>query len=76
LADNRITNDDLQKYVNTISSRFGGSIEQIPRGFLRGFVYVCDLLQENESLTIDDILSDPRYLTDQVHEVESFRAQT
>lgn len=69
--EDRIAKEDIQRYATVVSSNFGGSIEQIPRGFLRGFIHLCDLLQENEELTIDDVLGDPRSLTEQVHEVES-----
>ena len=75
LAESRISDEDIQRYAYLMASNFGGSIEQIPRGFLRGFIYVCDLLQENENLTIEDVFGDPRYLTDQVHEVESSRVR-
>ena len=74
-ADTRVTKDDIRKYANLMASKFGGSIEQIPRGFLRGFIHLCDLLQENESLSVEDIFGDPRSLTDQVHEVEAYGAR-
>lgn len=46
---NKITDDFIEKLVNKVTEGFGGDIGIIPRQFLREFVDVMDLVDQNEN---------------------------